>query len=159
MSGGKEDDEEEDVRMKERREKKRTPTRNWICHTIVDETMKQKRGKYLLPKKIYDFETNFSLCACVCLSLSLSFALAWWWRFRCLYCCVSIVFPICVYSRFRRWGNRLCMCVCMYLFVYYRRFADVCLWSNTISEERKFVECMRVDASYDDYRSVFDSEH
>jgi hypothetical protein len=27
----------------ETRRKKRTPTRNWICHTIVDETIKQKR--------------------------------------------------------------------------------------------------------------------
>ena len=73
MSGGKDDEEEEDVRMKERREKKRTPTRNWICHTIVDETMKQKRGKYLLPKKNIRLRNQlFSVRVCLSFSLSLS---------------------------------------------------------------------------------------
>jgi hypothetical protein len=31
---------------------KRTPTRNWICHTIVDETVKQKRRKYRKKEKL-----------------------------------------------------------------------------------------------------------
>lgn len=127
--------EESRRRWREKKKKKNTNKKLDLSHDRWWNNEAEARKN--IPKKKRYVETNFSRYVCLCLSLSLLRAGDCLWRFQCLYCCVSIVFRYVYTVDFVVKGID---CMCVYLFVYYRRFADVRLNRYMVKYYRRRAE-------------------